>query len=98
MMALVWLYTRRGGVRSVIGTDLLKTFCLVGSVALCIVFMMRELGIGIGEAVWQVSSHDYSRTLFLDDVHDGRFFWKQFLAGIFMAIASVSWASWEIEP
>ena len=87
MMALVWLYTRRGGVRSVIGTDLLKTFCLVGSVALCIVFMMRELGIGIGEAVWQVSSHDYSRTLFLDDVHDGRFFWKQFLAGIFMAIA-----------
>ena len=87
MMALVWLYTRRGGVRSVIGTDLLKTFCLVGSVVLCIVFMMRELGIGLGEAFGQVAAHDYSRTLFLDDAHDGRFFWKQFVAGIFMAIA-----------
>ena len=87
MMALVWLYTRRGGVRSVIGTDLLKTFCLVGSVVLCIVFMMRELGIGLGEAFGQVAAHDYSRTLFLDDARDGRFFWKQFVAGIFMAIA-----------
>ena len=88
MMALVWLYTRTGGVSSVIGTDVLKTTCLVGSVVLCIVFMMRELGLGMGEAISQVANHDYSQIFFLDDTADTRFFWKQFLAGVFISIAT----------
>lgn len=88
MMALVWLYTRAGGVSSVIGTDLLKTACLIGSVVLCIVFMIKELGFGFGEAVSQVSSHDYSQLFFFEDGTDKRFFWKQFLAGVFMSIAT----------
>ncbi|MBR4994862.1 MAG: sodium:solute symporter [Alistipes sp.] len=88
MMALVWLYTRTGGVSSVISTDLLKTICLIGSVVLCIFFMIRELGLGFGEAIAQVSSHDYSQTFFFEDGTDKRFFWKQFLAGIFMSIAT----------
>ena len=88
MMALVWLYTRTGGVSSVIGTDILKTTCLVGSVVLCIVFMMRELGLGLVEAVGQVAGHDYSQIFFLDNPSDTRFFWKQFLAGVFISIAT----------
>jgi Na+/proline symporter len=88
MMALVWLYTRTGGVSSVIGTDVLKTTCLVGSVVLCIVFMMRELGLGMGEAISQVANHDYSQIFFFDDTADTRFFWKQFLAGVFISIAT----------
>ena len=87
LMTLVWLYTRRGGVQSVIWTDLLKTACLIGSVVLCIVFMMKELGMGIGQAAESVGSHDFSRMFFFDDPSDRRYFWKQFLSGIFMVIA-----------
>lgn len=87
LMTLVWLYTRRGGVQSVIWTDLLKTACLIGSVVLCIVFMMQELDMGIGEAASSVGEHDFSRMFFFDDAADRRYFWKQFLAGIFMVIA-----------
>ena len=63
MMSLVWLYTRRGGVQSVIWTDLLKTACLIGSVVLCIVFMTRELGLGAAETAVQVADHDFAHIL-----------------------------------
>lgn len=87
MMSLVWLYTRRGGVQSVIWTDLLKTACLIGSVVLCIVFMTRELGLGAAETAVQVADHDFSRIFFFDDPTDRRYFFKQFFAGIFMVVA-----------
>lgn len=87
LMTLVWLYTRRGGVQSVIWTDLLKTACLIGSVVLCIVFMINELGLSIGQAADEVGSHGFSRIFFFDDAADRRYFWKQFLAGIFMVVA-----------
>lgn len=86
-MLLVWLYTFRGGVRSLIWTDSLKTFCLLASVVLSIVFIGRALGLDLGDMVRTVSDHDYSRTFFFDDVNDRRYFFKQFLAGIFTVIA-----------
>ena len=87
MMLLVWLYTRQGGVKSIVWTDTLKTFCLIGSVVLCIVFVMRDLGLSFGEMTAQVAGHDYSKMFFFDNVSDSRYFWKKFVAGIFMVIA-----------
>ena len=87
MMLLVWLYTRQGGVKSIVWTDTLKTFCLIGSVVLCIVFVMRDLGLSVGEMTAQVAGHDYSKMFFFDNVSDSRYFWKKFVAGIFMVIA-----------
>ena len=82
-VAIVYLITFKGGVKSVIWTDLLKTTCLILSVVLCIVFVMKS-GVsfsGFGES-------EMSRTFFFDDPNDGKFFWKQFLAGIFLVIAT----------
>ena len=50
-MVLVWLYTYRGGVKSLIWTDSLKTFCLVASVGLCIYFIASDLHLDFGDAV-----------------------------------------------
>ncbi len=86
-VAIVWLYTFRGGVRSVIWTDLLKSFCLILSVVLCIVFIARNLGLDAGGVVSAISAHGSSRIFFFDDPSRGVYFWKQFIAGIFMAIA-----------
>ena len=86
-MVLVWLYTYRGGVKSLIWTDSLKTFCLVASVGLCIYFIASDLHLDFGDAVGAVARHDYSRIFFFDDLNDRRYFFKQFLAGAFTVIA-----------
>lgn len=86
-MALVWLYTRRGGVRSLIRTDALKTFCLVASLVLSIVFITRALGLSFGEMAREVASSPHSRILFLDDPASDRCFWKMFAAGIVTLVA-----------
>lgn len=86
-MVFVWLYTYRGGVKSLIWTDSLKTFCLVASVGLCIYFIASDLHLDFGDAVGAVARHDYSRIFFFDDLNDRRYFFKQFLAGAFTVIA-----------
>lgn len=87
MMTLVWLYTRRGGVRSVVWVEMLKTIIMVASIVLCIIFVIRALGLDFGGAITLVADGDYSRIFFFDDPLDGRYFWKQFIAGIFLVVA-----------
>ena len=82
-VALIWLYSFQGGVKSLIWTDALKTLCLVLSVVCCIGFIAHSLGLGLSELPGAVASHPTSRVFFLDDPNDGRYFWKQFIAGIF---------------
>ena len=82
-VALVWLYTFRGGVKSLIWTDSLKTFCLVVSVVLCIYYIASDLHLGFGSMIATISENDFSRMFFFDDVNDKRYFCKQFLAGVF---------------
>ncbi|MBR5117897.1 MAG: sodium:solute symporter [Muribaculaceae bacterium] len=85
--ALIFLYTLQGGVKTVIWTDTLKSFCLVASVVLCIYFIAKGLGYDFGEMCKAVAADDSSRIFFFDNPKEGTYFWKQFIAGIFMAIA-----------
>lgn len=86
-VALVWLYTFNGGVKSLIWTDTLKTFCLIISVVLCIYYIAADLNMNFSQMVKSITGNDYSKIFFFDDINDKRFFWKQFLAGIFTVIA-----------
>ena len=86
-MALVWLYTRQGGVRSLIRTDILKTCCLIASLVLSILFITRALGLSFGEMAREVAASPHSRILFLDDPASDRYFWKMFVAGIVTLVA-----------
>ena len=87
-IALIFLYTLQGGVKTVIWTDTLKSFCLIMSVVLCIWFIARGLGYGVGELCSAVAGDDSSRVFFFDNPKEGTYFWKQFIAGIFMVIAT----------
>lgn len=87
-VGIVWLYTCRGGVKSVIWTDVLKSFCLIASVVLCIWFIARNMGLGPSQLAAAVGEHPSSRVFFFDNPSEGTYFWKQFLAGIFMVIAT----------
>jgi len=86
-VGIVWLYTFRGGVKTLIWTDSFKTFCLIVSVGLCIYYISRNLGTG-GSNIFSVIFHsDMSKIFFFDDINDKRYFFKQFLAGVFTVIA-----------
>ena len=87
MMSLVWLYTRRGGVKSVVWVEMLKTVIMVGSLVAAIVVLSQAMGLGVSDSVAYIADSDLSRIFFFDDPMEGRYFWKQFLAGIFLVVA-----------
>ncbi len=87
-VALVWLYTFQGGVKTLIWTDSLKTFCLVVSSGLCIYYIGNNLGLNLSNTLSTIWESDMSKTFFFDDAKDGKFFWKQFLAGVFLVIST----------
>ena len=87
-IALIWLYTVQGGVKTIIWTDSLKSFCLIMSVILCIYFVSANLHFSFGDMVSAIKDHPSSRMFFFDDPKAGTYFWKQFIAGVFLAIAT----------
>ncbi len=87
-IALIWLYTVQGGVKTLIWTDTIKSFCLIMSVILCIYFVATNMGLSFGELGSAIAVHPTSRMFFFDNPKEGTYFWKQFLAGVFMAIAT----------
>ena len=82
-LALIWLYTYRGGIRSVIFTDTLQTVAMLGALILSIYFIQSALT-PEDLAAW---SSKVDTRIFFFDVADGRNFWKQFLGGIFITLA-----------
>ena len=85
-VAIVLLFTWRGGVKSVIWTDVLKTVVMVSAVVLAIVFIARSLEIHSISRL--IRDSDLSRVFFFDDVNHPQFFWKQFLGGFLVVIAT----------
>ncbi|MCR5464433.1 MAG: sodium:solute symporter [Bacteroidales bacterium] len=86
-VAIVLLYTFRGGVKSVIWTDTLKTICMVTSIILAIVFIAKDMGLNLKGVSQTISGSEYSRIFFFDDVAHPEYFWKQFLSGILLVVA-----------
>ena len=86
MTALIWLYTRQGGIKTVVWTDTFQTACLFGALILIIYKVVGELGMTTGEAVAAIHHSELSRVFVFDDWVSKQNFWKQFLSGAFIAI------------
>ncbi len=83
---LIWIYTFKGGVKTIIVTDTLQTFFLITAVVLTIVLVSSELNLnGIGDIWTTVQKSGYSQ-IFYWDTNDPKNFFKQFFAGVFIAI------------
>ena len=87
-LLLIWLYTNKGGLKTIIITDMMQTFFLVLAVVLSIYFMADSLGLGLLETIETVKESSYSKIFFWDDFMGDRIhFWKHFLGGIFVTVA-----------
>lgn len=82
---LIWIYTTKGGVKTIIWTDSLQTIFLISAVILTIYFIFNSFGWSLGEMIQQVEKSRYSK-VFDWDWRSGKFFVKQFFAGIFITI------------
>jgi Na+/proline symporter len=86
-IALIWLYTFRGGIKTIIFTDTLQTLFMLISVVVAISFLASALDLnGISEIYTSVKENTLSKVFFFEDGNDPQFFWKSFLAGIFITI------------
>ena len=88
-LGLIFAYTYRGGLKTIIITDTLQTFFLVSSVFLTIYFICDSLDFGALQAFEAVKESNYSKIFFFEDFLKGNYFWKQILGGIFVTIAMV---------
>lgn len=89
-LLLIFAYTYKGGLKTIIITDTLQTFFLVSSVFFTIYFICDSLNLSIPEAFETVKQSNYSKIFFFEDFITSRFhFVKQILGGIFVTIAMV---------
>jgi len=86
-LVLIWSYTYRGGLKTIIITDSLQTFFLVSSVFLSIYFICRSLNMNVFEAADAIKNSSYSKIFFFNDFLGSKLhFSKQFLGGLFITI------------
>ncbi len=86
MVLLIWIYTRQGGIRTLVFTDVLQTVCLFSALLMIIWEVVGELGMTWTDAVVAVMDDSKSRVFVFDDWLSKQNFWKQFLSGVFIVI------------
>ncbi|MBE8722724.1 sodium:solute symporter [Sphingobacterium pedocola] len=87
-LLLIWLYTNKGGLKTIIITDMLQTFCLLLAVVLSIFFMADGLGVSVFEAFEKVKDSTYSQIFIWENLlGDKNHFWKHMIGGAFVTIA-----------
>ncbi len=84
-IGLIWAYTFKGGVKTIILTDSLQTLFLITAVVLTIVLISQELGLSFGGLIQTVKENSMSQVFFWD-ANDPKNFFKQFISGAFIAI------------
>ena len=85
-IALIWLYTFRSGIKTIIWTDALQTLLLVSALVITIVELSSQLGFGFNETVSSIYTHELSKLFVFDDFVSKQNFVKQFISGIFITI------------
>ncbi|MFC7444460.1 MULTISPECIES: sodium:solute symporter [Mesoflavibacter] len=83
---LIWLYTFKSGIKTIVWTDTLQTLFMLIAVGVAIYFVSSEMDLG-GQSIFAfVNDSELSKMFFFDDIKSANYFWKQFLSGAFIAI------------
>lgn len=86
LVLLIWLYTRKGGIKTLVWTDSLQTLCLFTALLIIIYKVATDLNLSISDAACAVSQSELSRVFVWDDWVSKQNFWKQFLSGVFIVL------------
>ena len=80
---LIWIYTFRSGIKTIIWTDTLQTLFMLLAVGVSIWLISDKMGLGLVELSHTLRESQYSQVFFWEGKQH---FLKQFLSGAFLAI------------
>ena len=86
MVLLIWLYTRRGGIKTLVITDVIQTTCMLVALVLITYNVLEALNLTLPEAVSAIADKSLSRMFVFDDWISKQNFWKQFISGAFIVV------------
>ena len=82
-ISLIWLYTFRGGIKTIIWTDTLQTFFMLLALIISVYLIGKDLGLNYSNIIPFISQSEYSKIFFWEgDQH----FLRRFFTGAFIAI------------
>lgn len=84
-IVMIWVYTYKGGIKTIIWTDTFQTVFLVSALVISVVLVSKELHLSLWEMPKAVADSPFSQIFFWDPKADN-YFWKQFISGAFIAI------------
>jgi SSS family transporter len=82
---LIWAYTFRSGIKTIVWTDTMQTFFMIMAVGITIYFLVRELDLSFADYTRLLEDSPYSK-IFFWNWKSSRYFWKQFFAGAFIVV------------
>jgi Na+/proline symporter len=85
-IALIWIYTFKGGIKTIVWTDTFQTLFLISAVCIAVWQITNKLELSFSDMASVVKDSHYSRIFFFDDPNSRGYFWKQFIGGAFIAI------------
>lgn len=85
ILLMILLYTFEGGVKTIVWTDTLQTTCMLLGLVICVIYILKTMGMGFGEGLSTLSDKGYAN-VFVWDPNSRLFFLKQILAGAFITI------------
>ena len=84
---LIWSYTYRGGIKTIVWTDTLQTLCMLVAVVATILTIGSEMQLSVGSLIATIKQSEYSQIFYFESGWtDSKNFFKRFLAGAFIAI------------
>jgi Na+/proline symporter len=86
ILVMIWLYTYKGGVKTIVFTDTLQTACMLGGLVICVIFLMDNLNLDIRAFAVSIDNTQYTR-IWNTDPNAAGFWLKQIVGGAFIAIA-----------
>ncbi|WP_405609479.1 sodium:solute symporter [Polaribacter sp. Asnod1-A03] len=88
ILILIWLYTNKSGIKTIVWTDTLQTFFLLMAAIVSIIIIKNSLDLSFSETVISITEHKYFK-IFNWDFNSGSNFFKQFISGVLIAVAMV---------
>ncbi len=86
LVLLIWLYTRRSGIKTVVFTDTIQTFVLLTALVLIVVKTVQLIELPFNDIIHQLAKSPNTDIFVFNDWQSKQFFWKQFLSGMFIPI------------
>ena len=86
LVLMIWLYTKRGGIKAIVYTDTLQTFVILATLIMILASLISGMDMSAGEAVRVIAENEHSRIFVFDDWTSKQNFWKHFLSGVFVVV------------